>query len=105
MARSGRGQTAIQQAPALQGAALVRRLEHGVYAVPSATRAGTMYLVRGVAMDGSDHTCTCKAGQRGRQCWHVEAVRLRRVQEETERSACRSDADARTSAQSTAGRV
>lgn len=81
MALSANEQRALHKAIALNGAALVRRLEHGIYEVPSNTREGTTYIVCGVQMDASDHTCTCEAGSRGLKCWHVESVRLRRVQE------------------------
>jgi hypothetical protein len=87
--RSTNEQNAMRKAMALYGAALVRRLEHGIYEVPSATRNGQTYLVCGVAMDASDHTCTCEAGTRGLRCWHVASVRLRRVQEEAKRQARR----------------
>jgi hypothetical protein len=72
---------ALVKAIKLNGAALVTRLEHGIYAVPSQTQPGVEYLVCGVRMDGSDLTCTCEAGQRGIPCWHRAATRLRRVQE------------------------
>jgi hypothetical protein len=78
---------ALVKAIKLNGAALVTRLEHGIYAVPSQTRPGVEYLVCGVRMDGSDHTCTCEAGNRGTPCWHIAAVRLARVQAEAKRQA------------------
>jgi hypothetical protein len=78
---------ALVKAIKLNGAALVMRLEHGIYAVPSHTQPGVEYLVCGVRMDGSDHSCTCEAGNRGIPCWHVAAVRLARVQAEAKRQA------------------
>jgi hypothetical protein len=78
---------ALVKAIKLNGAALVTRLEYGVYAVPSQTQPGVEYLVRGVRLDGSDHSCTCEAGNRGIPCWHVAAVRLARVQAEAKRQA------------------
>jgi hypothetical protein len=78
---------ALVKAIKLNGAALVTRLEHGIYAVPSQTQPGVEYLVCGVRMDGSDHSCTCEAGNRGIPCWHVAAVRLARVQHEARRQA------------------
>jgi len=48
----------------------VRRLgTHGLFRVQSATDPNTYYIV-----DTVDHTCTCPAGQHGRQCWHVKAA-------------------------------
>ncbi|HZS88323.1 MAG TPA: SWIM zinc finger family protein [Chloroflexota bacterium] len=48
----------------------VRRLgTHGLFRVQSATNADTYYIV-----DTVDHTCTCPAGQHGRQCWHLKAA-------------------------------
>jgi hypothetical protein len=78
---------ALVKAIKLNGAALVMRLEHGIYAVPSQTQPGIEYLVCGVKLDGSDHTCSCEAGNRGIPCWHVAAVRLARVQAEAKRQA------------------
>ena len=80
---------ALRKAIKLNGAALVRRLEYVLYEVPSATREGRSYYVAGTKMDASDHTCTCEAAQRGLKCWHVEAVRLARVQHEAKRQARR----------------
>ncbi|MGH2353244.1 MAG: SWIM zinc finger family protein [Chloroflexota bacterium] len=77
---------ALVKAIRTNAAAQVRRLEHGLYEVPSATQPGVTYIVCGVAMDGSDHTCTCPAGEHGRACYHIAAVRLRRVQEEAKRA-------------------
>jgi hypothetical protein len=78
---------ALVKAIKLNGAALVTRLQHGIYAVPSQTQPGVEYLVCGVRMDGSDHSCTCEAGNRGIPCWHIAAVRLARVQAEAKRQA------------------
>src|ERR687886_68115 len=76
---------ALLKAIKLNGAALVRRLEYGLYSVPSNTREGVEYFVCGTAMDASDHPCPCEAAQRGLKCWHVEIVRLRGVQKEAKR--------------------
>jgi hypothetical protein len=78
---------ALVKAIKLNGASLVTRLEHGIYAVPSQTQPGVEYLVCGVKLDGSDHSCTCEAGNRGIPCWHMAAVRLARVQAEAKRQA------------------
>jgi len=67
---------AITKAQAMGGAAVVQRISHGVYQVPSATEAGAFYTVTGTAMDASDHTCECVAATHGRVCWHIAAVRL-----------------------------
>ncbi len=80
---------AISKAQQLGGAALVQRLRHGKYTVPSATEAGVFYTVTGVAMDASDHTCDCPAGLHGRACWHVSAVRLARIRAEALNQAAR----------------
>jgi hypothetical protein len=85
MALTANEQRALHKAIELNGAALVRRLEHGVYEVPSATRNGQTHIVTGVAMDASDHACTCEAGTQGLVCWHSAAVRLARVQHEAKR--------------------
>lgn len=78
---STNARNAYHKAIERNGAALVRRLEHGVYELPSATRNGQTYLVTGAAADGSDHLCDCEAGRRGLMCWHVASVVLRRTQE------------------------
>ncbi len=57
---------AISKAQQMGGAAVVRRITHGVYQVPSATEADAYYTVTGTAMDASDHTCDCPAGKHGR---------------------------------------
>ncbi len=80
---------AISKAQALGGAALVQRLRHGKYRVPSATEAGVFYTVTGTAMDASDHRCDCPAGLHGRACWHVSAVRLARIRAEALKQAAR----------------
>ena len=87
MALSARERTALTTAIHRNEAAQVQRLAYGRYEVPSATEAGTVYVVTGTALDGSDHRCTCAAGQHGQPCHHVAAVRLRRVQEEAQRQA------------------
>jgi hypothetical protein len=72
---------AFHKALANDGAAKVERVECGIYLVPSATDAGTVYTVTGFRTDGADFRCTCPAGERGIPCWHKCAVRLRKVQE------------------------
>jgi hypothetical protein len=48
---------------------LVRRLgSHGLYRVQSATNPEQFYIV-----DVVDGSCTCAAGQHGRDCWHKRA--------------------------------
>ena len=80
---------AISKAQQMGGAAVVRRISHGVYQVPSATEADAFYTVTGTAMDASDHTCDCPAGLHGRACWHIAAVRLARVRAEALKQAKR----------------
>lgn len=41
--------------------------------------AVTLYPSKGRSPRGSSR-CTCKAGRCGRQCWHVEAVRVEQVE-------------------------
>jgi hypothetical protein len=89
MSISAGERNALHKALVLDGAARVKRLSHGRYAVPSQTQPGVEYLVCGVRMDGRDHTCSCEAGNRGIPCWHVAAVRLARVQSEAKRQARR----------------
>jgi hypothetical protein len=60
-------------------AATVRRLDRGLYEVPSTSDASVTYIVSGV--QAREMTCTCVAGQRRRFCKHVAAVLLRRTQE------------------------
>jgi len=80
---------AISKAQQMGGAAVVRRISHGVYQVPSATEADAYYTVTGTAMDASDHTCDCPAGKHGRACWHIAAVRLARIRAEALKQAAR----------------
>jgi hypothetical protein len=60
-------------------AATVRRLEHGLYEIPSTSAEGETYFVCGV--QAREMTCSCPAGAHGRICKHVCAVILRRTQE------------------------
>jgi hypothetical protein len=60
-------------------AATVRRLDRGLYEVPSQTDASVTYIVSGV--QACEMTCTCVAGTHGKPCKHVAAVLLRRTQE------------------------
>jgi hypothetical protein len=78
------GLTAAQRnafARAIAGnlAATVRRLDRGLYEVPSTTDASVTYIVCGV--QAREMTCTCVAGQRRRFCKHIAAVLLRKTQE------------------------
>lgn len=82
MAISTAERNAALKAIHLDGAAKVRRLQYGVYAVPSATEATVEYVVRGTGRLAHEHTCTCPAGQHGRPCWHVYAVQLRKTRED-----------------------
>jgi SWIM zinc finger len=81
MDRAEMQRRAISKAQRLGGPAKVVRLQHGVYKVPSSSEGGVWHVVTGTAFDGSDHLCTCPAGELGRPCWHSAAVRLRRIQE------------------------
>ncbi len=45
----------------------IAHLGRGFYRVQSATDPATGYLV-----DLEDRSCTCPAGQHGRQCWHLK---------------------------------
>ena len=42
------------------------------YLVPSSSRGNVIHLVQ-------DGHCSCEAGQRGRQCWHVALVTMDRL--------------------------
>jgi|GEM_PF-1549338 len=86
---SSNERNAISKAQAMGGPAVVRRISHGVHQVPSATEADAYYTVTGRAMDASDHTCDCPAGQHGRVCWHIAAVRLARLRAEALKQAKR----------------
>jgi hypothetical protein len=60
-------------------AATVRRLDRGLYEVPSTSNPSVTYIVCGV--QAREMTCTCVAGQRRLFCKHIAAVLLRRTQE------------------------
>jgi hypothetical protein len=47
----------------------IRSLGHGFYRVQSASDVNRYYVI-----DATDNTCTCPAGEHGRQCWHVRQV-------------------------------
>jgi uncharacterized Zn finger protein len=66
-------------------AATVRRLDRGLYEVPSTSDGSVTYIVSGV--QAREMTCTCVAGAHGKPCKHVCAVLLRRTQEEAKRQA------------------
>jgi hypothetical protein len=85
-----RGLTAAQRkafARAIAGnlAATVRRLDRGLYEVPSTSDASVTYIVCGVR--AREMTCTCEAGQRHLFCKHIAGVLLRRTQEDALRQA------------------
>jgi len=51
----------------------VRRLGRGQYAIESRTTPGVVYTV---TLTGRDtHTCTCRAHEFGRDCWHSGVAR------------------------------
>jgi hypothetical protein len=78
MVLTGRERKAISRALELGGAAAVRRLRYGVYAVASASRPGVVHTV---TVDGAGAwTCTCEAGRRGRVCWHRASVFIAKVE-------------------------
>lgn len=84
------GLTAAQRkafARAIAGnlAATVRRLDRGLYEVPSTSDASVTYIVCGV--QAREMTCTCVAGQRRRFCKHIAGVLLRKTQENALRQA------------------
>jgi hypothetical protein len=72
---------AFSKAIKVNGAALVQRLAHGRYEVPSAERAGIRHIVTGTSIYAADLACTCEAAAHGRMCWHRAAVQLRKTQE------------------------
>ncbi len=72
---------AFSKAIHVNGAALVERVAHGRYEVPSAERAGVRHIVTGTSAYAADLACTCEAAQHGRMCWHRAAVQLRKTQE------------------------
>jgi hypothetical protein len=69
---------AITKALAHGGAATVRRLRSGVYAVRSASRPGVTHTVT-VDATGA-YRCTCEAGQHEQVCWHQEAAYVAEVE-------------------------
>lgn len=78
MALNSNERNAISKALQVNGAASVIRVERGLYLVPSASNASTVYTVTAV---GDDYTCTCQAAEFGRRCWHVASVVIRRMEE------------------------
>ena len=78
MALTGSERRAITRALAHGGAAAVRRLRYGVYAVRSASRPGVMHTVT-VDTAGA-WACTCEARQHERVCWHQAAAYVARVE-------------------------
>jgi hypothetical protein len=78
MALTGGERKAISRALELGGAAAVRRLRYGVYAVASASRPGVVHTVT-VGGAGA-WACTCEAGHHGRVCWHRASVFIAKVE-------------------------
>lgn len=92
---------AFQRAIHSHGAALVVRVRHGVYEVPSAGR-DERYLVTGTSPLAAEMRCTCPAGQHGRPCWHRAAVQLRKTQEHWKAAQARAAQAAASTRQSVA---
>jgi hypothetical protein len=68
-------------------AATVRRLDRGLYEVPSTSDASVTHIVCGV--QAREMMCSCPAGQHDHICKHICAVLLRRTQEDALRQARR----------------
>src|SRR3712207_3347643 len=68
---------AITKALLLGGAAAVRRVRYGVYAVASASRSGVAHTV---TVAGGAYSCDCEAGRHERVCWHQAAVYVAKVE-------------------------
>ena len=68
---------AITKALLLGGAAAVRRVRYGVYAVASASRSGVAHTV---TVAGGVYRCDCEAGRHERACWHAAAVYVAKVE-------------------------
>lgn len=73
---------AISRALARRGAAAVRRLKYGVYAVASHSRPGAWHTV---TVDGAGrgtpvYRCDCAAGLAGRPCWHQALIYVLKVE-------------------------
>jgi hypothetical protein len=78
MALTGGEHKAIGKALWLGGAAAVRRVRYGVYAVVSASRPGVTHTV---IVDGAGaYACDCEAGRHERVCWHQAAVYVAKVE-------------------------
>jgi hypothetical protein len=69
---------AITKALLLGGAAAVRRVRYGVYAVASASRPGVAHTVT-IDARGA-YRCDCEAGRHERVCWHAAAVYVAKVE-------------------------
>ena len=68
---------AITKALLLGGAATVRRLRYGVYAVASASRPGAAHTV---TVKAGAYRCDCEAGRHERVCWHQAAAYIAQVE-------------------------
>jgi hypothetical protein len=78
MALTGGEHKAIDKALQLGGAAAVRRVRYGVYAVVSASRPGVTHTV---TVDGAGaYACDCEAGRHERVCWHQASVYIAKVE-------------------------
>ncbi len=69
---------AITKALAHGGAATVRRLRSGAYAVRSASRPDVAHTVT-VDATGA-YRCTCEAGHHDQVCWHQAAAYVAKVE-------------------------
>jgi hypothetical protein len=78
MALTTSERSAITKALAQGGAAAVRRLRNGVYAVRSASRPDVVHTVTAGSVGG--FACTCEAGRHERVCWHAAAAYLARLE-------------------------
>jgi hypothetical protein len=80
MATDG-GRRAITKALLLGGAAAVRRVRYGVYAVASASRPGVAHTVTVEAGAGAPvYRCDCEAGRHERVCWHAAATWIAKLE-------------------------
>ena len=77
MGNTEAGARAITKALLLGGAAAVRRLRYGVYAVASASRPGAAHTV---TVKAGAYRCDCEAGRHERVCWHQAAVYVAKVE-------------------------
>ena len=76
MALSNNQRNAVAKAVEINGAALVERVQYGIYRVPSAS-SNRSYLV---TVHGAEYVCDCTAGQHAKACWHAAAVLIAKVE-------------------------